>query len=187
MTNRFDIVETTLSGLFLINRKPISDQRGFFSRFFCAEEFKEIGLIKPIAQMNHTLTKSRGAIRGMHFQKEPYTETKIITCIQGEILDVVIDIRKGSPTFLQWHSELLSAENQTSLYVPDGFAHGFQTMTENCQLLYLHSNVYTPKAEGALNALDPAIGIDWPLEITEMSERDRNHPMFDSEFKGIEI
>jgi dTDP-4-dehydrorhamnose 3,5-epimerase len=187
MSSRFNIAETPLAGLYRIDRNPVADHRGFFSRFFCAEEFKKMGLVTTIAQMNHTLTHQRGAIRGMHYQRPPHTETKIVTCIQGEILDVAIDIRAGSPTFLHWHSERLSAENQSSLYVPDGFAHGFQTMTDNCQLLYIHSSFYTPSAEGGLNALDPMLGIDWPLKVTDMSERDRNHPLLDSQFKGIEI
>lgn len=187
MSQHFDFIEAPLDGLLRIDRKPIMDSRGFFSRFFCAEEFKGIGFENTIAQMNHTLTRKKGAIRGLHFQYPPYSETKIVTCLQGEILDVVVDIRKGSPTFLQSHAEILSAENQSSLYIPSGFAHGFQTLTSDCQLIYLHSAFYTPEAEGALNALDPALGIDWPLEISEISERDNNHPFLDNQFDGILI
>jgi dTDP-4-dehydrorhamnose 3,5-epimerase len=187
MSPRFEFIETALAGLYRVDRKPITDVRGFFSRFYCAEEFEQIGLNRPIAQMNHTLTMKKGAVRGMHFQYSPYTETKIITCIKGEVLDVAVDIRKGSPTFLQWHAERLSAKNQSSLYIPDGFAHGFQALTESCQLLYLHTNIYHPDAEGALNAQDPKLNINWLLEITEMSERDHNHPMLKTDFKGIEV
>lgn len=187
MSQRFDFIETPLAGLFRVDRKPITDSRGFFTRFFCAEEFKEIGFNQPIAQINHTLSRHKGAIRGMHFQYPPQTETKIVTCIQGEVLDVAVDIRKGSSTFLQWHAEVLSAENQSSLYIPDGFAHGFQALTNDCQLLYLHSVSYAPNVEGALNVLDPTLAIDWPLEVTEISERDRNHPLLDSQFEGIVI
>lgn len=187
MSQRFNFIETPLSGLYKIEQKPITDSRGFFSRFFCAEEFKEIGFQQPIAQMNHTLTKEKGAIRGMHYQNPPYTETKIVTCIQGEILDVAVDIRKGSPTFLQWHAEILSEKNQSSLYLPDGFAHGFQTLTENCELFYIHSSFYQQDAEGALNVLDEKLDIEWPLNITKISERDQNHPMIGSSFEGITI
>ena len=187
MSQRFNFIETSLKDLYKIEQKPIEDERGFLSRFFCAEEFKEIGFTKPIAQMNHTFTKQKGAVRGMHFQNSPHTETKIITCMRGEVFDVAVDIRKNSPTFLQWHAEILSEKNQSSLYIPDGFAHGFQTLTENCELLYIHSSSYQPDAEGALNALEPKLSIDWPLEITEISERDRNNPMISSEFKGIDI
>ncbi len=185
MSQQFNFVETPLYGLIRVDRKPIYDQRGFFSRFFCAEAFKEIGFSKPIAQMNHTLSKQMGTIRGMHFQSTPYIETKIVSCIQGEIFDVAIDIRKSSRTFLQWYGEVLSSENQSSLYIPEGFAHGFQTLTDDCQLIYLHSDYYTPKAESAINALDPMIGIDWPLNITEISDRDRHHPFLNAQFEGV--
>ena len=185
MSQRFDFIETSLGGLMRVNRKPNLDSRGFFCRFFCAEEFKQIGLDQPIAQINHTLTKNKGSIRGMHFHYQPHTETKIVACTQGEILDVAVDIRKGSTTFLQWHAEILSAENKSSLYIPDGFAHGFQALTDYCELIYLHTGYYTADMEGALNAMDPKLAIDWPFEVTDISERDQNHPMLDSQFEGI--
>ncbi len=185
MSKRFSFTETPLSGLVKIARKPIIDKRGFFSRFYCAEEFKEIGLESSIAQINHTLTKKKGGIRGMHFQYQPHTETKIVSCLQGEILDVAIDIRSGSATFLQWHAEILSAENGSSLYIPDGFAHGFQALTANCELIYLHTGLYTAEKEGGLNPLDPKLAIDWPLEVSEISERDSKIPMLNSDFHGI--
>jgi len=187
MTQRFNFTETRLKGLYKIERKPIIDNRGYFSRFFCAEEFKEIGFIQPIAQMNHTITNKKGAVRGMHYQCLPYTEKKIVTCIRGEVIDVAVDIRKASPTFLQWHAEILSEQNQSSLYIPDGFAHGFQALKPNCELLYIHSCIYNPGSEAAINALDPELGIDWPLDIAEISERDKNHPMINESFEGIDI
>jgi len=187
MSQRFDFIETPLAGLVRVDRKPNMDNRGFFSRFFCAEEFKQIGLEQPIAQMNHTLTKQKGAIRGMHFHYQPYTETKIVACTQGEILDVAVDIRMGSSTFLQWHAEILSAENKSSLFISSGFAHGFQALSDNCELIYLHTGFYTPDMEGALNAMDPTLAIDWPLEVSGISKRDRNHPMLDSQFEGVVI
>lgn len=187
MNKRFDFFETPLVGLFRVDRKPITDRRGFFSRFFCAEEFKAIGFNQSISQINHTVTRQRGAIRGMHFQYPPHSDTKIVTCIQGEIHDVAVDIRKGSPTFLQSHTEVLSAENQSSLFIPDGFAHGYQTLTDNCELFYIHSTSYVPDAEGVINALDPMLALDWPLEVAEISERDRNQPMLNSQFEGVEI
>ena len=187
MSQRFNFIETPLKGLYKIEQKPIVDSRGFFSRFFCAEEFKDIGFTQPIAQMNHTLTKQKGAVRGMHYQHPPCTETKIVTCIRGEIFDVAVDIRKGSPTFLKFHVEILSDKNQSSLYIPDGFAHGFQTLTEDCELLYIHSSLYQHDAEGALNVFDTELNIEWPQKITEISERDKNHPMIDSSFEGIDL
>lgn len=187
MSERFSFIDTKLSGLMRIDRKPISDDRGFFCRLYCMEEISDIGFVKPIVQINHTLTKQKGSIRGMHFQYPPHTETKVVMCLEGEIFDVAVDVRKGSPTFLQWHSEILSAHNGSGLYIPDGFAHGFQTLTDNCQLLYLHSNFYMPNTEGGLNPLDPLLNIAWPDRVTTISDRDRAHPSTDSNFGGLEI
>lgn len=187
MSQRFDFIKTRLTGLYEIRRKPIADNRGFFTRFFCAEEFKEVGLDRTLAQLNHTLTKEKGAIRGIHFQYPPHTETKIVSCMKGEVLDIAVDLRRNSPTFLKWHSVILSASQQNALYIPDGFAHGFQTLTENCELLYMHTQFFTPGAEGALNAFDPSLGIEWPLPVTNMSERDKNHPLIDKNFNGVEL
>ena len=187
MSQRFKFTETPLEGLYKIERKPVMDSRGFFTRFYCADEFRQIGFTKPIAQMNHTLTKNKGTIRGLHYQHPPHTETKIVTCIRGEIFDVALDIRKNSATFLQWHAEILSAENQASLYIPDGFAHGFQTLTNDCELIYLHSVYYHSDAEDGLNVKDSKLGIEWPLDIVETSERDCNYPMIDQDFTGINI
>lgn len=183
--SRFDFIQTPLSGLMLVQRKPIEDERGFFARFYCAEEFRAAGITKPIAQINHTLTRKRGAVRGLHFQYPPHTETKLVSCLKGEILDVAVDLRRDSITFLHWHGEILSAANCKSLLVPKGYAHGFQTLTENCELIYLHTAAYHPEAEGALNATDPRLNIAWPLPINDLSERDRNHPSISPDFQGI--
>ena len=187
MSQCIDFISTPLKGLYRVDRKQIEDQRGFFNRLFCAEEFEKIGSMTPIVQINHAMTRQKGAIRGMHFQYPPHTETKMVTCIRGEIFDVAVDVRKDSQTFLQWHAEILSEENLRSLYIPDGFAHGFQTLTEDCQLLYLHSEFYASKAEGVLNAMDPKMDIKWPYQLTEISEKDKNQPMLDGTFKGLSI
>lgn len=184
---RFDFIPTPLAGLISVQRKAIEDQRGFLSRFYCADEFREIGLDKPIAQINHTLTRSRGAVRGLHFQYPPFAEAKLVSCLRGEIFDVAVDLRRGSPTFLHWHGVLLSAQNRMSLLIPEGFAHGFQAMTGDCELIYLHTASYRPEAEGALNVADPALGIAWPLAVTEISERDRNHKLIERDFQGIAL
>ena len=139
MSKFFDFMTTPLNGLYQIERKQINDQRGFFSRLFCAEEFKEIGCFKPFVQVNHSMTKKKGAVRGMHFQYPPYAESKVVACIRGEVLDIAVDIRNNSKTYLHWHSAVLSDKNLRSFYIPEGFAHGFQALTEDCQLLYLHS------------------------------------------------
>jgi dTDP-4-dehydrorhamnose 3,5-epimerase len=184
---RFDCVNTPISGLKILQRKLIEDARGFLSRFFCAEEFNEFGFNKPISQINHTFTRHKGAVRGMHYQKPPYAEIKLVSCLKGEVFDVAVDLRKNSPTFLQWHGEVLSEHNQRSLLIPEGFAHGFQTLTEDCELIYLHSAPYIKEAEAALNVTDPKLAIAWPLSITEISERDRLHPMIKLDFEGIVV
>lgn len=182
---RFDFIATPLNGLKLVQRKAIEDHRGFISRFYCIDEFAEIGIQKPIAQINHTLTRKKGTVRGLHFQHPPYAETKVVSCLRGEIFDVAVDIRSGSPTFLQWHGEILSAENRRSMLIPEGFAHGFQALTQDCELIYLHTAAYQPEAEGALNAADTRLSITWPLLIDDLSERDRNHPFISQEYQGI--
>jgi dTDP-4-dehydrorhamnose 3,5-epimerase len=186
-STRFDITETPLAGLKVVQRKPLADVRGFFARFYCAEELLSAGFKKPIAQMNHTLTRSVGAVRGLHFQYPPHAETKLVSCLSGEIFDVAVDIRRGSPTFLKWYGDILSAENQKSLLIPEGFAHGFQAMTEDCELLYLHTAGYSSDAEGALHHADPQIGISWPLSVTDLSTRDQSHPYINESFLGIEL
>lgn len=187
MDSRFKLKDTSLPGVRLVQRKLIEDSRGYFERMFCTSELQSIVQDRRIVQVNHTLTSRKGAVRGMHFQRAPWAEAKFVTCLRGEIFDVAVDLRKGSPTFLRWHAEVLSADNNCSLFIPEGFAHGFQTCTENCELLYLHTAPYRSDAEGGLNALDPAISIQWPLEITERSGRDKERSMLDAEFCGLEV
>lgn len=185
--SRFDFISTPLNGLVLVQRKAIEDDRGFLSRFYCAEEFREARINKPIAQINHTLTRKKGAVRGLHFQHPPYAEIKLVSCLKGEILDVAVDLRRGSPTFLHWHGEILSASNRKSLLIPEGFAHGFQALTEDCELIYLHTAFYHPEAEGALNVADPMLGIAWPLPIGDLSARDCSHVFIDKDFQGVVV
>jgi len=182
---RFDFLPTALEGLMCVQRKPREDERGFFSRLFCAEEFRVAGWHRPIAQINHTLTKRRGTVRGLHFQRPPQAEAKLVGCLRGEVFDVAVDLRQGSSTFLRWHGEVLSADNRKSLLIPEGFAHGFQTLTDDCELLYLHSEFYSPDAEGALHCADPRLAIAWPLAISELSERDCGHPLLEDSFEGV--
>lgn len=186
-TARFDFVATPLAGLTLVQRKPTEDARGLFGRLFCAEEFRAAGLQKPIAQINHTLTRNKGAVRGMHFQYPPHAEIKIVNCLRGEIFDVAVDLRKGSPTFLRWHVEILSEKNRRSLLIPEGFAHGFQTLTNDCELIYFHTASFRSEAEGALNAADPRLAITWPLPIAELSGRDKAHGFIGPDFQGVSL
>jgi dTDP-4-dehydrorhamnose 3,5-epimerase len=185
--NRFTVINLSLPGLKLIERQRLGDSRGFLSRLFCAEEFATTGWHKPIAQINHSHTIQCGTVRGIHYQHPPHTEMKLVTCIQGEVWDVAVDLRAGSPTFLHSHAEILSADNNRAMLIPEGFAHGFQTLTDDVELLYCHSAALSPEAEGALNAQDPRLAIAWPLTITELSHRDANHPLIDTKFEGVRL
>lgn len=184
---RFDFATTPLAGVMVVQRRRLEDSRGFLSRFYCAEEFATVGVQKPLAQINVTLTRRRGTVRGMHFQLPPHAETKIVSCLHGEVFDVAVDLRRQSPTFLRWHGEILSAANQRSLLIPEGFAHGVQALTDDCELVYLHTAAFEPVSEGALNAADPRLAIGWPLGITEMSDRDRSYPMLPTTYSGLEL
>jgi dTDP-4-dehydrorhamnose 3,5-epimerase len=182
---RFSVIPTPLDGLVVIERQRLQDERGFLSRLFCADELRPSGFDQPVAQINHTLTRRRGAVRGMHFQHPPHGEVKLVSCLRGKIFDVAVDVRAGSPTFLQWQGEILCADNARSLLIPRGFAHGFQALEEDCELLYLHSAPYVPDAEGALNFGDPKLAIRWPLPVTDVSERDQTHPFIAPDYAGI--
>ena len=138
-------------------------------------------------QINHTLTGRRGTVRGMHYQRPPHAETKFISCLRGEVFDVAVDLRHDSPTFLRWHAEVLSAENHRTLVVPEGFAHGFQTLADDCELLYLHTAAFAADSEGALNANDPRLAIVWPQPISDWSARDAGHPILGDYFSGIKL
>lgn len=182
---RFDVIATPIAGLVALKRKPLGDARGFLERMFCAHEFAPWLGARSIAQINRTLTRARGAVRGLHFQRPPHAETKIVSCLRGAVFDVAVDLRRGSPTFLRWHAEILSQENARTLIIPEGFAHGFQTLTDDCEMLYFHTAAYDAASEGALQARDPRLAIDWPEPITQMSPRDEAHPMLDDAFTGI--
>jgi dTDP-4-dehydrorhamnose 3,5-epimerase len=183
--SRFVAVNTSLASLKVICRTSIADSRGSFSRLFCQEELAVAGWWKPIAQINHSSTAHRGTIRGLHFQRPPNAEMKLVSCIRGMAWDVAVDVRAGSPTFLQWHAELLSADNGRSLLIPEGFAHGFQTLTDHVELVYCHSAPYTPQAETGLWPFDSMVSVSWPLAATEISDRDASFPRIGREFQGV--
>jgi len=186
LDKKLNIVSTHLDELFVIEPNKFIDDRGSFSRVYCEEELKEISNI-TIKQINHSITKHKGTVRGMHFQYEPNSEVKMVKCIKGKVFDVVVDIRKDSPTFLESFSIELTDENQKIIYIPKGFAHGFQTLEDDTELFYMHSNIYTPANEGALNVIDPLLNIKWPLDIINLSKRDNEHKLLDNDFKGIKI
>lgn len=183
--SRFDFITTPLAGVTVIERRFSGDERGFFSRLFCAAEFAAAGFDRPVAQINHTLTAKAGTVRGMHFQHPPHAETKVVSCLKGEIFDVVLDLRRGSPTFLSWHGEILSAANGRSILVPEGCAHGFQALCDDCELVYLHTEPYCAEAEGGVHVGDPRLAIKWPLPVTGLSGRDRAHPFIAADFPGV--
>jgi dTDP-4-dehydrorhamnose 3,5-epimerase len=150
MSSSFDIFDTPLKGLNLIQSKPIGDSRGYMELLFCAEELQALIPGKGILQINHSITAKHGSVRGMHFQHPPHAETKFVSCLRGEVFDVAVDMRQGSPTFLHWHAEVLSPINHKTLMIPECFTHGFQTICYDCELIYLHIRAYTPVAEAGL-------------------------------------
>jgi len=166
------IENTKINGVCVIIPEPFYDERGFFNRIFCQNE---LAMIRPeiiIKQINHSMTKVKGSIRGMHFQYQPHSEMKIVRCIAGSAFDVAVDIRFGSPTFLQWHGEVLSAKNMKALVIPEGFAHGFQSLEDNIELVYMSNAFYRKESEGALKYDDPKINIQWPLSVSVVSNKD---------------
>jgi dTDP-4-dehydrorhamnose 3,5-epimerase len=178
-------IETGLQGAFIVELSPKGDERGRFMRVYCKDEFAKIGHQKEFVQLNHSVNTIKGTVRGMHFQQEPYAETKLIRCIKGAVFDVIVDLRKNSDTYLKWFGAVITAENLKMMYVPEGFAHGFQTLEDNTELLYHHTEFYHPESEGGVNALDKKININWPKEITLLSDKDRSLPEIDKKFKAF--
>lgn len=176
---------TPLFGSYLITLTPFGDNRGWFARTYCRKEFAEIGHSAEWLQMNHSYSARKGTIRGMHYQQNPHAEIKMVRCIVGAVYDVIVDLRMDSPTFLHHYGVELSAANKQMLYIPEGFAHGFQTLDDNTELLYHHSKIYTPAAEAGVKYDDPVLNIKWPLLMSEISDRDKAHPLITSSFKGI--
>jgi dTDP-4-dehydrorhamnose 3,5-epimerase len=187
MSNRFASRQTPIRGLCVLERKPLGDHRGFLERLFCAEELADLTLGKGVAQINHTLTRKAGTVRGLHFQHPPHSECKFVSCLRGEVFDVAVDLRRGSATFLQWHAVILSADNHLTFAIPEGFAHGFQTLRDECELLYVHTAPYRAAHEGGLNVEDPRLKVRWPRDIAERSERDASFPYLADDFAGLPI
>jgi len=179
--------KTKIKDLYIIYPESFKDNRGNFYRIYCENELIEIGYNKKIVQMNQSQTKKKGSIRGMHFQYPPKAEIKFVKCLAGSVFDVAIDLRKNSNTFLQWHSEIISSENNKLMFIPEGFAHGFQTLEDNCEILYLHSEFYSAELESGIRYNDPKLNINWPLEVTEISRRDSEHKLIDDTFNGIKL
>lgn len=174
-------------GAFLIQLDKICDKRGYFARIFCEYELQSLSIKFPVRQANCSYTETKGAIRGLHFQYPPHSEKKIVRCIHGAVFDVMVDLRRNSPTFLQWYGVDLSAENGVSLLIPEGVAHGFQTVSNNCEMVYFHSTFYAPDHEGSIRYNDPLIAVSWPLPVAEVSVKDKNGPLLTSSFEGIQL
>ena len=171
--------ETDLPGVFLIDLEKLGDDRGFFARAFCQDQFRNHGLNPSIAQANVALSKERGTLRGMHLQYPPYAESKLVSVTRGSIVDVVVDLRPESPTFLEHISVELSAESFRAIYIPERFGHGYQTLEDATVTSYLVGEYYTPASEGGLSPFDPRLGIQWPLPVTQISQKDQNLPRFE--------
>jgi dTDP-4-dehydrorhamnose 3,5-epimerase len=177
--------ELQLKGSYVISLNLLSDARGGFARTYCKKEFEQIGHKKEFVQMNHSFNTHKGTLRGMHFQKAPHQEIKLIRCIKGAVIDVIVDLRKDSPTFLKHVMVELSSENKKMIYVPENFAHGFQTLEDDSELIYHHTEFYTPSADAGICYNDPVLNIDWPLPPVMVSDKDKSYPLIDSTFKGF--
>lgn len=173
---RFD--ETGLSGAYVIEPEPIQDERGFFARTYCRNEFLAMGLNPNLVQCNISYNKVRGTLRGMHFQKAPHEEAKVVRCTQGGIYDVIVDLRRDSDTYTQWFGVELTAENRTALYVPEGFAHGFVTLKDDTEVLYQMSEFFDAGCAAGVRWDDPVFSIEWPIEAKVISGRDQNYKDF---------
>ncbi|MBS0193783.1 MAG: dTDP-4-dehydrorhamnose 3,5-epimerase family protein [Proteobacteria bacterium] len=176
---------TPLQGLTIVETAPIRDERGEFVRVFCADECSAMRPNLHWTQVNMSRTFRRGAVRGMHFQRPPAAEAKLIRCVRGRVFDVAVDLREESPTFLRWHGIELSADEPLQYFIPEGFAHGFQALTDDAHMLYLHTVAWDRAHEGGVRHDDPALAIAWPLPVTQVSEKDRDLPLLDAAFAGV--
>lgn len=179
------IIPTPLDGMALIETSRWIDDRGRFERLFCSEALARLGRELNFTQINLSTTARKGTVRGMHFQYPPAAEAKLIRCVRGAVLDVGIDLRFGSDTFLHWHAVELHEELSRELYLPEGFAHGFQTLADDTQLLYFHTAPWTPEHEGGIRHDDPRLRIDWPLPVSAVSTRDLAFSFIDATFTGL--
>ena len=179
------IAPTAIAGVSILESEPVRDARGAFARLFCARELEGVVGRRQVVQINHSLTRAVGAVRGLHYQHPPHAEMKIVRCLKGRVFDVAVDLRRGSASFLSWVSCELSPASGNALVIPEGCAHGFQVLEPDSELLYLHTAYYTREAEGAVRFDDPRVAIAWPLPPTDLSERDRSHAPLAADFAGI--
>ena len=180
-----EFLPTAIAGAVKVRHSVFEDERGSFRRSYCQDLFESGGLPTGFVQVNHSVTRGAGSLRGLHFQYQPFAEDKFVTCTYGRAFDVAVDLRRGSPTFRQWAA--VEIDTRTSFLVPKGCAHGFQALCDEVHIVYLVSNPYSPEAESGVRFDDPAIGISWPLPIATVSDRDRALPLLDADFHGIEV
>ena len=178
---------TAIPDILVVETNMHKDIRGSFMRLFCQQELSGILGARSIIQINKSVTIQKGAIRGLHFQYPPYAEMKLVRCLKGKIFDVAVDLRQKSKTFLQWHVEILTPSNNKMLVIPEGFAHGFQALESESEVLYLHTAKYQAESEGGVLFNDPKLNIQWPIEYTDVSDRDKNHPLIDEHFMGLNV
>jgi dTDP-4-dehydrorhamnose 3,5-epimerase len=176
---------TAVRGVVVIEMNPFTDNRGAFTRLFCAAELEDVIGARRIVQINHSRTNAVAAVRGLHYQRPPHAEMKLITCLNGRVWDIALDLRAGSRTFLQWHAEELTPSNSRMIVIPEGCAHGFQVLEPGSELLYFHTAFYNSESEGGVRPTDPRLEIPWPLSISDLSQRDRNHPLLTDDFVGL--
>lgn len=181
------IFETALPDVLVVDGSLLSDERGAFTRLYCERELASIIGNRHIVQINLSRTTNAGAVRGMHYQRPPHAEMKLVRCLKGRIWDVAVDLRAGSPTFLQWHGEELTSGNARMMVIPEGCAHGFQVLEPCSELLYLHTAFYVPNSEDGVSCNDPRLSITWPLPVSDLSQRDKNHSLIADDFRGIRI
>ncbi len=184
MKRSLHLNSTPIEGVHLVKRAPFEDARGQFSRMFCGQDLPQASWPGAVAQINMSHTNQKGAVRGMHFQREPAAESKLISCIAGHVWDVAVDLRRQSATYLKWFGAELSAQNHLAMLIPKGVAHGFQVLQSHSTLLYVHSHAYAPSLEGGLRADDPTLAIDWPLPLTDWSARDQSFAFLTTSFES---
>jgi dTDP-4-dehydrorhamnose 3,5-epimerase len=182
-----NLIPTPLSGAFVLEQTALRDERGYFARVFCEREFGEKGLCTHFLQTNHSLSLRRGTIRGLHYQVPPSAEVKVLRCIRGAVQDVMVDLRQGSPSFLRWHSEVLSEDNLKMVYVPAGFAHGFQALEDGTAVTYQSSSYYSSTHERGVRYNDPLLRIEWQLPQVIVSPKDQGWPNLDPSFSGVAL
>ena len=179
--------ELPLPGAYVIESSRLGDHRGCFARTFCQRELAPFLGGKYIVQSNYSFSQEIGTVRGLHFQTPPAAEMKFVRCVQGKVFDVIVDLRKGSPTFLQWAGVILEAGDLRMVLVPEGFAHGLQTLKEASAVMYLHTEYFSPQYEGGVRYDDPKLGIEWPLPPVEVSEKDQSQLLITDDYKGINV